>query len=66
MAVPMAAGSAALLLQKYPMLSNGQVKICFHESSRKLSIPRNQQGWGLIQPVDLITAGDLLVSKRLP
>ena len=66
MAVPMAAGSAALLLQKYPMLSNGQVKFCFHESSRKLSIPRNQQGWGLIQPVDLIAAGDLLVSKRLP
>lgn len=61
MAVPMAAGSAALLLQRYPELSNGQVKLCFRESSQKLSVPENQQGWGLIQPDRLLQAGKVYV-----
>lgn len=57
MAVPMAAGSAALLLEKYPYLTNTQIKLCFRESCRDLGLPPNQQGWGLIQPDDLIKAG---------
>ena len=57
MAVPMASGSAALLLEKYPHLTNTQIKLCFRESCRDLGLPSNQQGWGLIQPDDLIKAG---------
>lgn len=57
MAVPMASGSAALLLEKYSGLSNGQVKLCFRDSCRNLWLPSNQQGWGLIQPDRLLKAG---------
>ena len=57
MAAPMAAGSAALLLEKYPHLTNNQVKLCFRESCLDLGLPVNQQGWGLIQPEQLVKAG---------
>ncbi|MDO5410209.1 MAG: S8 family peptidase [Lachnospiraceae bacterium] len=60
MAAPMAAGSAALLLEQYPGLSNAQVKLCFHDSCRNLWLPSNQQGWGLIQPDKLLKAGAAL------
>lgn len=64
MAVPMAAGSAALLLQKYPFLTNTQVKLCFRESCRDMGLPVNQQGWGMIQPDQLIRAG--AIQPKLP
>ncbi|MDY2627770.1 MAG: S8 family peptidase [Lachnospiraceae bacterium] len=57
MAVPMASGSAALLLEKYSGLTNGQIKLCFRDSCRNLLLPVNQQGWGLIQPDRLLRAG---------
>lgn len=57
MAVPMASAAAALLLERYPDLSNGQVKLCFRDSCKNLWLPPNQQGWGLIQPDRLLKAG---------
>ena len=60
MAAPMASGSAALLLERYPGLSNGQVKLCFRESCKNLWLPSNQQGWGLIQPDRLLKAGQAM------
>lgn len=60
MAVPMASGSAALLLELCPGLTNGQVKLCFRESCKNLWLPSNQQGWGLIQPDRLLKAGQAM------
>lgn len=65
MAVPMAAGAAALLLEKYPHLTSGQVKLCFRKSCQNLWLPTNQQGWGLIQPVGLIQTGKELSEELL-
>lgn len=64
MAVPMAAGSAALLLECCPNLSSSQVKLCFRETCRRLSLPQNQQGWGLIQPDLLLAAGRMMDRTR--
>lgn len=60
MAAPMASAAAALLLEKYPKLTNGQVKLCFRDSCRSLLLPSNQQGWGLIQPDRLLKAGQIM------
>ena len=63
MAVPMASGSAALLLERYPDFTSGQVKLCFQKSCQNLWLPTSQQGWGLIHPVGLLQAGDGLAGN---
>lgn len=47
MAAPAVAGSAALLLEQEPQLTNVQVKMRLRESAVDLGMPKNRQGWGL-------------------
>ena len=48
MSTPIVSGAIALLLEKYPYLINRDVKLKLKNSTRDLGIPRNQQGWGLL------------------
>ncbi len=48
MSTPIVSGAIALLLEKYPDMSNRDVKLKLMESSRDLGLPKNQQGWGLL------------------
>lgn len=48
MATPIVSGAIALLLSKYPKMSNVEVKLKLRESSVDLGYSRNQQGWGLL------------------
>lgn len=48
MSTPVVSGAIALLLEKYPGLTNRDVKIKLMESSRDIGLPKNQQGWGIL------------------
>lgn len=48
MSTPIVSGAIALLLEKYPDLTNRAVKMKLMESCRDIGLPRNQQGWGLL------------------
>ncbi len=48
MATPIVSGAAALLLQKYPFLTNEQVKRKINYSATDLHEPWTKQGWGMV------------------
>lgn len=48
MATPVVSGAIALLLSKYPEMTNIDVKIKLRESTINLGLPKNQQGWGML------------------
>lgn len=48
MATPVAAGAIALLLEKYPDMSNRDVKLRLKDRAVDLGLPKNQQGWGFL------------------
>ena len=48
MSTPIVAGAIALLLEKYPEMTNRDVKLRLRERAVDLGLPRNQQGWGLL------------------
>ena len=48
MSTPMVAGAVACLLEKYPYLTNAQVKLWLRDSCLRLEMPDNKQGWGLL------------------
>lgn len=48
MSTPIVSGAIALLLEKYPDMSNRDVKIFLKDRVRDLGLPRNQQGWGML------------------
>jgi len=48
MATPVVSGSLALLLSKERGLSNKEVKLRLYSSCRNLGLPKNRQGWGMI------------------
>lgn len=46
MSTPLVSGAIALLLEKYPHMSNRDVKLRLADHCIDLGLPRNQQGWG--------------------
>lgn len=48
MATPMVSGAVALLLSKYPEMTNREVKIRLKNTSTDLGLPRRHQGWGML------------------
>lgn len=54
MSTPIVSGAIALLLEKYPELSNRDVKLKLRESSTDLGLPHTQQGWGLLNIGELL------------
>ena len=48
MATPMVSGGIALLLSIQPYLTNVEVKMKLRETAVDIGLPRQQQGWGLI------------------
>lgn len=54
MATPVVTGVIALLLEKYPDLTNKEVKRKLYETSKNLGYPKNHQGWGEINPLMLM------------
>lgn len=48
MATPLVSGGAALLLEKHPQMSNEEVKYLLQTTATDLNLPKNQQGYGLL------------------
>ncbi|HIU02276.1 MAG TPA: S8 family peptidase [Candidatus Onthocola gallistercoris] len=48
MSTPIVSGAAALLLSKEPDMTNEEVKKCIQMTATDLHLPRNQQGFGLL------------------
>lgn len=48
MATPIVSGAIALLLEKNPHMTNKEVKIRLHDSAVDIGLPKNQQGWGMV------------------
>lgn len=49
MSTPIVSGGIALLLEKYPYLSNLEVKKRLRDTALDMGFPHNVQGWGLFQ-----------------
>lgn len=56
MATPIVSGAAALFLSKYPHMNNEQVKYWLQSTATDLHLPRNQQGYGLLNLERFMTA----------
>ena len=48
MATAVASGCIALCMEKYPRLSNAEMKLRLYERCVRMDMPKNQQGWGMI------------------
>lgn len=48
MSTPIVAGAVALLLEKYPDMTNRDVKLRLRDRAVDLGFPKNRQGWGLL------------------
>lgn len=54
MATPIVSGAIAVLLSKYPDMSNMEVKLRLRERSSDLGVEQNQQGWGRLNVKKLL------------
>lgn len=54
MSTPYVSGGIGLLLEKSPMLSNGEVKLHLKNTAKDLGLPHNQQGWGLFSLTEFL------------
>lgn len=54
MATPVVSGALALLLSKYPDMTNVEVKLRLRERSTDLGAEQNYQGWGLLNVENLL------------
>lgn len=48
MSTPIVSGAIALLLEKEPNLTPKDVKMRLHDTAMDIGLPKNQQGWGMI------------------
>ena len=48
MSTPIVSGSIALLYEKYPYLTNKDIKILLYKTALDINLPKNKQGWGMI------------------
>lgn len=49
MSTPIVSGCSALLLEKYPFLTNKDIKLCLRNTALNLGYAHARQGWGLIR-----------------
>lgn len=54
MATPIVSGTVALLLEKYPEMSNREVKIRLKNRSEDMGLPHDKQGWGRLNAKKLL------------
>ena len=54
MATPVLSGIIALLLERYPYMTNKEVKMRLYERAVDLGLPKSRQGWGRIEIDKLI------------
>ncbi len=55
MSTPIVSGAIALLLEKYNHLKPDDVKLMLKKCCKNLHLPKNQQGWGLIDIYKLLS-----------
>ena len=48
MSTPLVSGALALLLEKYPDMTNRDIKLLLRERAVDMGLPHTQQGWGLL------------------
>ena len=48
MSTPLVSGALALLLEKYPDITNRDIKLLLRERAVDMGLPHTQQGWGLL------------------
>lgn len=58
MATPIVSGAAALFLQKFPYMSNEQVKRQMIYSARDMGDDWNKQGWGMLNVEEMCSVVD--------
>ena len=46
MSTPFISGAIARMMEKYPLLTNVEIKMMLRDSTDDMGLPRNQQGWG--------------------
>ena len=54
MSTPIVSGAIALLLEKYPDMTNKEVKLHLKKTAKDLSLPFAHQGWGQINIASLL------------
>ena len=54
MSTPIVSGAAALLLEKYPDMTNINVKLRLRETAKDCGLPQNHQGWGRLSITELL------------
>lgn len=54
MATAVVSGCIALLMEKYPRITNSKIKLRLYERCIDLNLPKNQQGWGMIHLPELL------------
>lgn len=54
MSTPLVSGALALLLEKYPEMTNRDIKLLLRERAIDMGLPHNQQGWGLLDVENLL------------
>lgn len=54
MATPLVSGALALLLEKHPEMNNRDIKLLLRERAVDIGLPRNQQGWGMLDVEELL------------
>ena len=54
MATPVVSGAVALLLSKYPDMTNREVKIRLKDTAVDLGLPHSIQGWGMLDVKRLV------------